>query len=137
MKFNDWKSTSWYVFHMGSGAISRDSKKQPIVSLSTTKVEYVVATTTTWQAIWMRSILTNLWQRQEGTTIVYWDTNPIIVVQYFFFHKMIQHIESKHHFIREVIKNGEIILQHCRSQKRNKFVHPRNCLGIVNLDDSD
>ena len=33
---DDRKSTSGYVFHMGSGAISWASKKQPIVSLLTT-----------------------------------------------------------------------------------------------------
>eukprot|EP00253_Pinus_taeda_P020128 PITA_20128 len=43
----DRKSTSGYVFHIGSGAISWASKKQPIVVLSTTKAEYVVATATT------------------------------------------------------------------------------------------
>ena len=39
----DRKSISSYVFHMGSGAISWASKKQPIVALSTAEVEYVVA----------------------------------------------------------------------------------------------
>ena len=41
---DDQKSTSGYVFHMGSGAISWASKKQPIVALSTAEVEYVAAT---------------------------------------------------------------------------------------------
>eukprot|EP00253_Pinus_taeda_P026288 PITA_26288 len=40
---DDQKSTSGYVFHMGSGAISWASKKQPIVALSTTEAEYVAA----------------------------------------------------------------------------------------------
>ena len=41
---DDRKSTSGYVFHMGSGAISWASKKEPIVALSTLEAEYVVAT---------------------------------------------------------------------------------------------
>lgn len=38
---NDRKSTSGYVFMMGPGAISWSSKKQLIVNLSITKVEFV------------------------------------------------------------------------------------------------
>ena len=37
---DDRKSTSGYMFHMGSGAISWASKKQPIVSQSTVEAEY-------------------------------------------------------------------------------------------------
>eukprot|EP00253_Pinus_taeda_P019146 PITA_19146 len=57
---DDWKSTSGYVFHMSSGAISWASKKQPIVALSTTEAKYVAATTAACQAIWMRRMLRSL-----------------------------------------------------------------------------
>ena len=60
---NDWagsvddrKSTSGYVFHMGSGAISWASKKQPVVALSTAEAEYVAATAAACQAVWLRKI---------------------------------------------------------------------------------
>ena len=48
---DDRKSTSRYVFHLISGAISSASKKQPIVSLSTTEVEYVATKETTCQVV--------------------------------------------------------------------------------------
>ena len=57
---DDWKSTSGYVFHMGSGAISWDSKKQLIVTLSTAEAEYVAATVVACQAVWMRRMLRSL-----------------------------------------------------------------------------
>eukprot|EP00253_Pinus_taeda_P030275 PITA_30275 len=57
---DDQKSTSGYVFHMGSGAISRASKKQSIVALSTAEVEYVAATVAVCQAIWMTRMLRSL-----------------------------------------------------------------------------
>ena len=48
---SDRKSTSGYVFMMSLVAISWCSKKQPIVTLSTTEAEFVAATVCTCQAI--------------------------------------------------------------------------------------
>ena len=56
------KAPLGYIFHMGSGAISWASKKQPIVALSTAEAEYVAATIATCQAVWMRRMLRNLCQ---------------------------------------------------------------------------
>lgn len=38
---NDRKSTSGYMFLPGTGAIAWTFKKQPVVTLSTTKVEFI------------------------------------------------------------------------------------------------
>ena len=47
------RSTSAYVFTMFGGVISWMSKRQPVVSLSTTKVEYMAATHACKEAIWL------------------------------------------------------------------------------------
>jgi hypothetical protein len=78
---DDRKSTSGYVFHLGSGAISWASKKQPIVMISSAEVEYVAATTTTCQAVWLQRVLNELQQGQEGPTPVYCDNNSTIACQ--------------------------------------------------------
>ena len=41
---DDMKITSGYTFHFGTGVVLWDSKKQPIVTLSSIEAEYVVAT---------------------------------------------------------------------------------------------
>eukprot|EP00253_Pinus_taeda_P016758 PITA_16758 len=141
---DDRKNTSAYVFHLGSGAISWASKKQPIVSLSIVEVEYVVETTTTCQTVWMRRVLRDLCHDQEGKTTIFCNnTSTIALPKNSVFHKRTKHIDAKYHFIRELINNAEIVLQHCRSQEqyadiftkplaRESFVYFRYCLGIVN-----
>ncbi len=49
----DRRSTTGFVFMMGGGAISWSSKRQPIIALSTTEVEYMASTQATKEALWM------------------------------------------------------------------------------------
>eukprot|EP00253_Pinus_taeda_P013520 PITA_13520 len=80
---DDQKSKSGYVFHMGSGAISWASKKQPIVALSTTKAGYVAATAATCQAIWMKRMLRSLCQLQTKGTVILCDNRSAIALHEF------------------------------------------------------
>ena len=120
---NDWagsvddqKSTSGYVFHMGSGAISWASKKQPIVALSTVEAEYVVATAAACQVVWMRRMLRILCQEQVKDTVIYCDNSSAIALsKNYVFHKKTKHLDAKFHYIRELVNNGEIILKHWRT----------------------
>ncbi|KAH9666169.1 hypothetical protein KPL70_020543 [Citrus sinensis] len=54
------KSTSGYVFTLGSGAISWMSVKQSCITDSTTKAEYVATSESAKEAIWLRKFLRNL-----------------------------------------------------------------------------
>lgn len=75
---DDSKSTSGYIFKMNSGAVSWMSKKQPIVTLSTTEAEFVAAAASACQAIWMRRVLRNLSYDQEGCTTIMCDNSSTI-----------------------------------------------------------
>lgn len=57
---DDMKSMSGYVFLLSSGAVSWCSDKEPIVTPSTTGVEFVAAGVCACQAVWMRRILKEL-----------------------------------------------------------------------------
>lgn len=56
----DRKSTSGYVFKMSNGLVAWSSKKQPVVSLSTTEAEFISAAACAAQSIWMMHVLENL-----------------------------------------------------------------------------
>ena len=74
----DTKSTSGYVFMLSSGAVSWSSRKQPVVSLSTTEAEFIAATSFACQAIWMRRILEKLSHTQGNCTTVFCDNSSTI-----------------------------------------------------------
>ncbi|MCH81846.1 copia-type polyprotein, partial [Trifolium medium] len=114
---NDRKSTSGYVFMLSSGAISWSSKKQPIVTLSTTEAEYVAAASCACQCLWLRNVLKHLRKDQIGCTKIYCDNsssiklskNPIM-------HGRCKHIDVRFHFLRDLAKEGTVELTHCKSQ---------------------
>uniref|UniRef100_A0A3Q7I336 Reverse transcriptase Ty1/copia-type domain-containing protein n=1 Tax=Solanum lycopersicum TaxID=4081 RepID=A0A3Q7I336_SOLLC len=54
---DDRKSTSGYAFSLGSGFLSWSSKKQETVVLSSSKAEYIAATASSSQAVWLKGLL--------------------------------------------------------------------------------
>eukprot|EP00253_Pinus_taeda_P029545 PITA_29545 len=146
---DDRKSTSGYVFHMGSGAISWASKKQSIVALSTTDAEYVAAIAAACQGVWMRRMLRSLGQEQGKATVIFCDNSSAIALsKNSVFHKRTKHIDTRFHYIRELVNNGEIILEHCRTQEQfadivtkpldqKSFEFLRKCLGMTECPASE
>ncbi|GAA0186280.1 non-receptor serine/threonine protein kinase [Lithospermum erythrorhizon] len=113
---DDRKSTSGYVVLLNSGAVAWCSKKQPIVTLSTIEVEFVAATVCACQAIWMKRILNELVKQEDGCIVIRCDNsssiklskNPVM-------HGRCKHIDVRFHFLRNLVKEGRILLTYCSS----------------------
>lgn len=144
---DDRKSTSGYVFLMSSGAVSWCSKKQPIVTLSTTEAEFVAASVCACQGIWMKRILKELGHSNGGCTTVMCDNSSTIKVSKNpVMHGRSKHIDVRFHFLRNLTKNGTIELVHCGSQdqvadimtkplKLSAFLKLRELLGVCEISD--
>ena len=76
----DRKSTSSYVFMLSVGAVSWSSKKQAIMTLSTTEAEFIAVASCACQAIWLRRILQQLGHNQEGSTTIHCDNSYAITL---------------------------------------------------------
>jgi hypothetical protein len=143
----DRKSTSGYVFLLSSGAVSWSSKKQPIVTLSTTEAEFVAAAMCVCQALWIKRILKELGHSNGGCTQVKCDNsstiklskNPVM-------HGRSKHIDVRYHFLRNLTREGTIALVHCGSQdqvadlmtkplKLDAFLKLRELLGVREVSD--
>ncbi|GAA0146952.1 transmembrane signal receptor [Lithospermum erythrorhizon] len=96
----DRKSTSDFVFHIGSSVVYWSSKKQQVVALSTTEAEYMAATSCASQVVWLRRLLNELHQQQYSPTTIYCDNrSAIALTKNPVFHGRSKHIDIKFHYI--------------------------------------
>jgi len=63
---------------IGTASVSQASKKQPMVSLSTIDVEYIVATYCACQCILLKRILKHIGIEEQETTEILCDNNSTI-----------------------------------------------------------
>jgi len=115
---DDRRSVSANVFTLGSGAITWSSKKQATLALSTSKAEYVAATSAACQAIWLRRVLTDLQQEQKVATEIFCDNKTTIyMTKNPMFYSKTKHIDIRDHFIRDLVTKEEISMEYCSIQK--------------------
>jgi hypothetical protein len=68
---SDRKRTSGCCFSLGSSIISWKSRKQSSITLSTAEAKYIVVCSANYEAIWLRKLLTGLFNLEmEETTIL-------------------------------------------------------------------
>ena len=110
----DRRAISGYAFLIDGGAISWSSKRQEIVSLSTTESEYVAATHGLKEALWLRSLLSEVFGPAKDATTMFCDNQSAIALardhQY---HARTKHIDVRYHFIRWVVEQGVVRLVYC------------------------
>jgi Reverse transcriptase (RNA-dependent DNA polymerase) len=96
----DRKAISGYAFLINGRAICWSLKKQEIVLLSTTKSEYVAAMHGMQEALWLCSIITEVFQSYDRPINVFCDNqSAITLAQDHQFHLCTKHINMHYHFI--------------------------------------
>jgi hypothetical protein len=101
---SDGKSTSGCCFSLGLAMISWQSRKKSRISLSTAETEYIVACSTSCEAIWLQKLLTNLFDLEmEETTILCENQSCIKMTDNPVFYNSSKHIEIRYHYIRDMV----------------------------------
>lgn len=114
---DDMKSTSGYCFSLGLACFTWCSKKQEIVAQSTAEAEFIAATATANQALWLKKIMKDLWLNSNECIKINVDNQAAIAIsQNPVFHGKTKHFKVKFFFLREVQQNGEVMLIYCRSE---------------------
>ena len=116
------KSTSGYVFNVGSAVISWSSKLQSTVALSSCEAEYIGQTNATKEAIWLRRLLNEIQPEaanEAQATIIYCDNQgAIALAKNPQFHARTKHIDIQHHFVRDKVSEGAIELQYIETESQ-------------------
>jgi len=76
----DRHAISGYAFMLHGGAVSWSAKRQEIVSLSTTESEYVAVTHAAKEALWIRSLLSQLFPGKLDPTTLFSDNQSTITL---------------------------------------------------------
>ena len=96
------------------GAVSWSSKKQELVTISTTEAEYVAVTHTAKEAAWLRRLLTEISTTVDTPTTLFSDSkSAITLAQDEHYHARTEHIDIHYHYIRYIIEAGAIKLVYC------------------------
>jgi hypothetical protein len=143
---SDRKSTSGCCFSLGSDMISWQSRKKSSISLRTTKEEYIVACSTSCEAIWLRKLLTSLFDLEMRATLILCDKQSCIkMTENLVFHDRSKHIEIRYHYIHDMVQIGALNIQYISMDQqvadvltkplsRVKFEYFQYKLGIVQKD---
>ena len=99
------------MFLLHDGAVSWQSCKQPTVALSSVEAEYMAATQATREAVWWRAFMTELGHPPSACTTVHSDSQgAIALTKNPEHHKRTKHIDIQHHFVREQVEVGSVVL---------------------------
>lgn len=100
-------SISGYVFTFSGGAVSWRSRKQPIISLSSTEAEYVAASEAGRELLWLRYLIGELTHPLQKATPLRCDNqSAIAIVDSGLLHARTKHIDIRFRFIQYVQDSG-------------------------------
>jgi hypothetical protein len=104
---DDRHSVSSYLFQINGGPVSWSSKKQHIVALSSTEAEYIALTHASKEAVWLRSLLGEIYDDElldRAVTVFSDNKSAISMVKNNVFHSRTKHIAIQYHYIQELYK---------------------------------
>jgi hypothetical protein len=110
-------SISGYCFKMGMGCVTWSSKKQNLISLSSTEAEYIAQNHAAREALWLRTFLAEINGESEQTMTLWSDNQGAMdMAKDPKFHSRTKHIDIRYHFIREVVADEKIELEYIATE---------------------
>ena len=116
------------------------------MALSIAEVEYVAACSASCKAVWMRKLLSDLFDVQLDATCIYCGNQSCVkLLENPVFHENSNHIETKYHYIMDMVQGGVVKLQYVATDgqiadvltnplARVNFEYFRKNLGVFQIE---
>lgn len=87
------------------------------MALSSAEADYMALSAVTQEALWLRSLLSELGFPQRKQTTIYSDNlGAISLTEDSVLHQRVKHIDIRHHFIRDHVTNGSVKAEYLRTE---------------------
>nr|GEZ82480.1 hypothetical protein [Tanacetum cinerariifolium] len=96
--------------------------KQTALAISTTEVEYIFARKACQQALWMKQALVDYDIKLDDIPILCDNKDAIDLSKNLIFHSRTKHIEIRHHFLRDNVQNGNILIEKVSSEDNIAYI---------------
>jgi len=88
------------------------------VSLSTVEAEYIAASSSCSQLVWMKQMLKEYNVEQNVLTLYCENLSAINISKNHIQHSRTKHIDIQHHFIRDLVKEKIVTLEHVDTEEQ-------------------
>jgi hypothetical protein len=111
-------SMSGYTVLLHGAPVAWSSRKQSLIALSTAEAEYIALTAVAREVLYLRSLLTELYEPVKLPIPVYCDNQgAIALASNHKFHARTKHVDLRYHFIRKQVSDGIFDLQYCPTEE--------------------
>ena len=134
------RSCAGQVFIQAGGPTSWGSQSQPTVALSTTEAEYMATSRAAKQIEWMYSSMDEVGYPQARPARLYNDNaGAVSLTQNTKGNVRVKHIDIRHHYIRDLVEDGKVIIRHIPSAENladvftkplGRDLHHKACIGL-------
>lgn len=115
----DRKSTATYVFMLGGASVAWNSRKEPVLELSSCEEEYIYAFLCACQVTRMVNLVEEITTNNHvAITMKIDNMYAINLVKNSIAHGRSIHIEMKFHYLRDQVENGKLDLEHFRIENQ-------------------
>ena len=116
---DDRKSTNGMAFYVNECLVTWNSQKQKTMALSSCEAEFMAATAAACQALWLRSLLSELvGEEPKPVRMLVDNKSAIALMRNPVFHGRSKHIDTRFHFIGECVEEGKIMVDFIRTEEQ-------------------
>ena len=115
----DRRSHTGYLFLLNGSPISWDSRKQKTVALSTIEAEYMAMSECAKESVYLQRFLHELGFNDLAVLTMYCDNRSAIkLAENPVYHSRSKHIDIRHHFVRDMLKDKLFIVKHIATENQ-------------------